>query len=53
MVLNFTQRAQRPVMRGLTMAEIGEPERVVRRERENDPGKIPVLPVPDLEPATK
>jgi hypothetical protein len=35
------------------MAEIGEPERIVRRERENEPAPIPVVPLtsPDLEPA--
>ena len=35
------------------MAEIGEPERVVRRERENEPAIIPTQPVttPELEPA--
>jgi hypothetical protein len=35
----------------MSMAEIGEPDRVVRRER--DPAINPALPipVPDLEPA--
>jgi hypothetical protein len=35
------------------MAEIGEPERVVRRERENEPAITPSQPVttPELEPA--
>jgi len=35
------------------MAEIGEPERVVRRERENEPVITPAQPVttPELEPA--
>ena len=35
------------------MAEIGQPERVVRRERENDPATNPVVPstAPALEPA--
>jgi hypothetical protein len=35
------------------MAEIGEPDRVVRRERETEPKVEPVLPqtAPELEPA--
>ena len=35
------------------MTEIGEPERVVRRERENEPAITPTQPVtaPELEPA--
>jgi hypothetical protein len=35
------------------MAEIGKPERVVRRERENEPTVAPVVPLtsPELEPA--
>jgi hypothetical protein len=33
------------------MAEIGEPDRVVRREREKDPITVPAIPVPELEPA--
>ena len=35
------------------VAEIGQPERVVRRERENQPGLDPVVPLaePALEPA--
>ncbi len=34
------------------MAEIGQPERVVRRERENEPAPAPVpLTSPALEPA--
>ena len=34
------------------MAEIGNPERVVRRERENDPAVTPGVPTPspELEP---
>ncbi len=40
----------------IAMAEIGEPDRVVRRERETQPGTIPQAPVvqpetPALEPA--
>jgi len=37
------------------MAEIGQPERVVRRERENEPVPTPVVPAttPALEPAQK
>jgi hypothetical protein len=38
--------------RRTTMAEIGQPERVVRRERENEPTPAPVpLTSPALEPA--
>jgi hypothetical protein len=38
--------------RRTTMAEIGQPERVVRRERENEPAPAPVpLTSPALEPA--
>ncbi len=35
------------------MAEIGQPERVVRRERENEPTPAPVVASvsPELEPA--
>ncbi len=35
------------------VAEIGQPERVVRRERENEPALDPVAPLtaPALEPA--
>ncbi len=35
------------------VAEIGQPERVVRRERENEPALDPVVPLtsPALEPA--
>lgn len=35
------------------MSEIGQPERVVRRERESEPSPTPVTPLtsPDLEPA--
>jgi len=37
------------------MAEIGEPDRVVRREREPEPAISPTSPVvtPELEPAGK
>jgi hypothetical protein len=38
-------------MRGLTMAEIGEPDRVVRRGREVEPIKVPIVPEPELEPS--
>ena len=36
------------------MAEIGEPDRIVRREREPNPLTSPALPVvvPELEPAS-
>jgi len=36
------------------MTEIGQPERVVRREREIEPTPTPVTPLtaPDLEPAS-
>ncbi len=39
--------------RGNIVAEIGQPERVVRRERENEPALDPVVPLtsPALEPA--
>jgi hypothetical protein len=33
------------------MTEIGEPDRVVRREREGDPAKAPGIPTPELVPA--
>ena len=33
------------------MAEVGEPGRVVRREREILPGQVPAAPTPELEPA--
>lgn len=33
------------------MAEIGEPDRVVRREREREPITVPVVPLPELVPA--
>jgi len=35
------------------MTEIGQPERVVRREREDEPALVPVVPLtsPALEPA--
>lgn len=33
------------------MAEIGEPDRVVRREREKLPVEVPSIPAPELEPA--
>jgi hypothetical protein len=35
----------------MTMAEIGEPDRVVRRERETQPMEVPSVPTPALEPA--
>lgn len=33
------------------MTEIGEPDRVIRREREKQPQEVPAIPVPELEPA--
>lgn len=36
---------------GVNMTEIGEPDRVVRREREGDPAKAPGIPTPELVPA--
>ena len=33
------------------MTEIGEPDRVVRRERETSPLTAPMVPAPELEPA--
>lgn len=33
------------------MAEIGEPDRVVRREREPAPAIVPGITKPELEPA--
>ena len=35
------------------MAEIGEPDRVVRRDREGEPAPVPVIPstTPELVPA--
>lgn len=37
------------------MAEVGEPDRVIRREREIDPATVPGKPLvtPELEPAQK
>ena len=42
-------------MKEVVMAEIGEPDRVVRRERELEPAISPASPVvtPELEPAGK
>jgi hypothetical protein len=42
---------------GADMAEIGEPDRVVRRERETQPLTVPQIPAvapetPELEPAS-
>jgi len=34
------------------MTEIGQPERVVRREREIEPTPVTPLTAPDLEPAS-
>jgi hypothetical protein len=43
----------KPERRSAIVAEIGQPDRVVRRERENDPALVPVTPLtePALEPA--
>lgn len=53
MKLPFTPATVKRRKRGDAMSEIGQPERVVRRERENEPSQPPVVPLtsPELEPA--
>jgi hypothetical protein len=49
----FTAATVKSTKRRVSMAEIGQPERVVRRERENEPATNPGVPLtaPALEPA--
>jgi len=49
----FTAATVKSEKRRTFMAEIGQPERVVRRERENEPATNPGVPLtaPALEPA--